>query len=215
MAKENILKVEVSSLDGDFNLDSLLKRVEDLTMTKVLVGVPSSTAGRIHASSGGVGVGDISESASDGNKISDNNAALAYIHNFGSPSQNIPARPFLIPGVSNAIPKTIPQLKKAILSALENDQEGSDKAFHSIGLICQNEVRKKITDGPFVPLKQSTINARINKSKNKKGASAENIRPLIDTGALRQAQTYAIEVSGELKFSNPVSGSGTYGALKK
>ncbi len=204
----------VSETGGKDFVKDLVKRVERLADTRVLVGVPSSTAGRLKGDPDGKAVGSLDEVSGAGEKISNNNAALAYIHNFGSPARNIPPRPFLLPGIQNAIPKINRPLQLAATSALSGDYEAMTKALHAIGLICQNEVRRKITMGPFVPLKPATIAARKKRHPSRKAVSAADVRPLIDTGRLRQAQTYAIEYRGAYVFQNPVSNSGKYSKVK-
>ena len=74
--------------------------------------------------------------------------------------------------------------------ALKGDADAGDKALHSAGLIAQNAVRNKITEGPFVPLAPMTLAKR--KARGRTGE-----KPLIDSGAYRNAQTYVIRPKGE------------------
>ena len=169
--------------------DKLLKAVQTLTRQEVLVGVPDATAGR----------------KGDDEPIS--NAAIGYINEFGSPEQNIPARPFLIPGVRDAAPKFIKRLHDAAKAAVAGKNDTVQANLMAAGLVAQNAVRAKISAGPFVPLADATVAARARRGR--KGAIAEMAsraagnapgtelaRPLIDTGQLRRAITYVTRMKG-------------------
>jgi hypothetical protein len=164
-------------------VDGLVGRLEALTKNRVLVGIPATNAGR--------------------KDTPVTNADIGYINEFGSPAQNIPPRPFLIPGVRGARERLAKQLKAAAVQALTGDRESVIKRLHAIGMIAQNAVRKKITDGPFVPLADATVAARA--KRGRKGAIEEMQRraagqapgtdlakPLLDTGTLRRSITYVL-----------------------
>ncbi len=89
----------------------VIAAVSGLVLKQVLIGVPESNAHR------------------DDGQIS--NAALAYIHEFGSPSQNVPARPFLRPGVKKATTEAIPQLEKAVRAALDGEKSKVSRALNN------------------------------------------------------------------------------------
>lgn len=149
-------------------LDQVAKVTQGISMlagVRVMVGIPSSTAGRKE--------GPIT------------NAALGYIHENGAPEVNIPARPFLIPGVKNAEVQNIEDFRKVGKLALEGKPAAAEKGFHAAGLHASNAVRAKITEGPFAPLKPATLAAR--RSRGRTGT-----KPLIDTGQLRAAITYVL-----------------------
>lgn len=210
----SLFKITVSSPIGSDLVDEMVKHVTNLTETQVLVGVPQATAGRLAEKEGGRAVGMLSSAPDGGEDIANNNAALAYIHNFGAPEANIPARPFLVPGIQDAIPRLHTPLKQAAIATLNRRPADVMKALHAVGLICQNAVRRKITIGPFVPLAPSTVKGRMAKHPHRKAASASDMKPLIDTGRLRQAQTYAIEAHGQEVYTNPVEGGGRYSSVK-
>lgn len=143
---------------------------------RVMVGVPDTGAGRRE--------GEIS------------NASLAYIHENGAPEANIPARPFLKPGIKNAHRDIVASLKKAGQFALAGKPQAVDRQLHRTGMIGRDAVKRKITEGPFVPLKQATIDARRKRSKGsryrRKATTAVDVKPLIDTGQMRNAISYVI-----------------------
>ena len=145
--------------------EKLKKHLESLAGRKVMIGIPASEGQR------------------DGEPI--NNATLGYIHEYGSPSQNIPARPFLIPGVKDAMPKARAKLGDAIKDILRGKQEDAQKALHAAGLIASSRVKEKLVEGPFAPLSASTIRAR-----ERRGVT--RTKPLIDTGDMQRHVTYVV-----------------------
>lgn len=143
----------------------VLKSIQSLVKERTLVGIPASNAERRD--------GPI------------NNAAIGYINEFGSPANNIPARPFLIPGVEAAQPQVVKQLRKGADQALDGKLDAADKALHRAGIVAVNAVRAKINEGVPPPLKPSTIAARERRGRT-------GTKPLIDTGQLRNSLTYVI-----------------------
>jgi hypothetical protein len=158
---------------------ALFKSVRGLAKERVMVGIPSSTP------LGGAGPNQRSADPI-------NNASLAYIHEFGAPGANIPARPFLVPGVANATQRVMPYLKAAGTAALDGKAALVDKNLHAAGLLAQAAVRAKITDGPFVPLQPATIAGRSRRHGGRKATGPGDVRPLIDTGQLRAAIGYVL-----------------------
>lgn len=152
------------------NTAALMRAVRALTQSEVLVGIPADTPAR-------------ASEAGDATPIA--NAALGYLMERGSPANNLPPRPFLVPGVEAIREPALARLKKAGQQALAGDVAQVDKALHAVGLMGQNAVRKKITDGPFTPLAPRTLQQR-----RARGRSGE--KPLIDTGALRASLTYVV-----------------------
>jgi hypothetical protein len=158
----NIARFTVSKTkDG---LPALVKAIGDLAKKQVLVGVPADKSFRD---------GEI------------NNAQLAFIHDKGSPAQNIPARPFLEPGIEQGLPAIKVQLKKAAEAAFDGNTRDVDKGLNAAGLVAADAVKRKIVDGPFTPLAAATLAAR--RRKGFVGTS-----PLTVTGQLRNAVSYII-----------------------
>jgi hypothetical protein len=167
------------------NAPAVEKALNDLTHRKVMVGIPSTDPSR----SGAI-----------------TNAALGYIHEFGNPGRNIPARPFLVPGVRSVQPQSIAGLKRAAKAAMEGNNDLMEKQLEAIGQRAATAVKAKMTAGLAPPLAASTVRARLRKTKagqkqlrklkaagtNLTDWGAANLRPLIDTGQLRQAVTYVV-----------------------
>lgn len=149
----------------------VMKAIDGLGSQRVMVGVPSTTAGRT--------------TDDEGNKLPITNAALGYVHENGVPELNIPARPFLIPGVQSAQSEIVARLKQAGRYALDGKPDAAQKALAAVGQVGANAVQAKITDGPFVPLAPATLAAR--KARGRTGD-----RPLIDTGQLRRSITWVL-----------------------
>ncbi|MCA8160562.1 hypothetical protein [Burkholderia cepacia] len=148
-------------------LDEVLKSISGLVQKEVLVGVPDSTAGR----------------KDEGEPLS--NAEIGYIMENGSPANNIPARPHLVPGVQDARPKFEPQLQKGVEAALDGDLEKVDRSLNRAGLVAQNSVRAKINSNIQPKLADSTLAAR-----RRRGVMRENT--LVDTAQYRNAITYVV-----------------------
>jgi len=151
------------------NLAKVSKAIDGIGRSRVMVGVPADKADRKE--------GPI------------NNAALAYIQENGAPEVNIPPRPFMKPGVASVQPQIAAGLKKAGEFALQGRADAVNRQFHRVGAIGRDAIKAKITDGPFAPLKPSTIAARKSKRKSRNNT---DVKPLIDTGALRASISYVI-----------------------
>ncbi|MGO4738642.1 hypothetical protein AB4099_18990 [Bosea sp. 2KB_26] len=148
----------------------LLRAVRDLTKSEVLVGIPDAEAGRED--------GPIS------------NAEIGYLMETGSPSQNIPERPFLVPGVESARERIEKRMRSAGEAALAGRRDDVSTAFEKAGIEASSAVKAKISDGPFTPLSPKTLAKR-----RARGRAGE--KPLIDTGQLRRAITYVVRKKGD------------------
>lgn len=149
--------------------EALKKAVRQLLKNQVLVGIPDGAAER---------------QAEPGVESQPSNALLGYVHEFGSDEHNIPPRPFLVPGVEGAKDQIVARMRQAGEAAL-NGTDAVGRGLNAVGLVAQNAVQEKITEGPFAPLAERTLEAR-----RAKGRTGE--RPLIDTGQLRRSITYVV-----------------------
>lgn len=180
------------------NSKAIAKAIQDLASKRVLVGVPAR---------GEKLLGSPPDGPNNRQQGSINNAALAYIHENGAPEVNIPARPFLRPGVESAKDKIIKSFERAGKAVFVGDIVEADKQLMRAGFEAQSAVRNKITDGPFLPLAPVTIAARLrrghpgqqSRSIYGKGAIASSVhvdatgmQPLIDTGQLRASINFVI-----------------------
>lgn len=106
-------------------------------------------------------------------------AQLAAVHEFGSPSRNIPARPFMAQTFDKHVAevnKRVSEIKDRIISG----QVTAKQAWAQLGAWYKGMMQKEIRDGGFEPNKLKTI--------ERKGSD----RPLIDTGQLRQSIDFEV-----------------------
>lgn len=136
------------------------------------------------------------------------NALLGYVHEHGEPSLNIPARPFLKPGIRDQQPAIQRYLGQAAKAAVEGDETRMMSAMRAAGESGVKGATNKITTGPFTPLSPRTIAARLRKTQAGRTRlrrmrqagedvaawAATNLKPLIDTGQLRRAITYVLRM---------------------
>lgn len=183
-------------------VDNLQQLQEDLALLaerEVLVGFPEETADR-----------------KDGDEL--NNAARGYIHDNGAPEQNIPARPFMLPGIESAEAAITRALATTAMSVLKNTQRTAPKTnivergLHAVGLIAQSAIKAKIAEGIPPPLADATLAARARRvpsrtaekqelANRRKGMSPSTdlVKPLIDTGEMQGAVKYALRSKKERK----------------
>lgn len=181
------------------NVGKVLESIKQLVGQEVLVGIPASQAER---------------SGDDSSPL--NNAQLGYIHEYGSPARNIPARPFLGPGVAEKQESIGLHLQKAAGAAMNGNADKVQLELNAAGLIAADGVRNKINTGNFEPLSPETVRSR-HKSRGtqsmreaerqyldliaqgsapEQAQSEAGIRPLINTGQLRNSITYVIRKKG-------------------
>ena len=144
-------------------LPDLLRRLAAVAQRDVLVGVPAG------------------EERDDG----PTNAEIGYQNEFGSPANNIPARPHLIPGVAAVQDKAVARLTQAASAAATGRMSDAERHLHAAGLIAQNSVRRTLTTAAYRPLSERTLAER--RARGRTGT-----KPLIDTGQYRNAITYVV-----------------------
>jgi hypothetical protein len=166
-----------------------------LVENEVLVGVPDDTTDR----------------RDDDTPLT--NAALAYIHDNGMPEQNIPARPFMIPGMTEAESDVADQLAGAACAALRAQGPGEvEKRQHRAGAVAVTAIKRKLNEGIPPPLKDSTLRDRLRRHPDRFGeswelawrgagapAGTELAKPLIDTGEMRNSIKYVIRARKKRK----------------
>lgn len=189
----------MSGINLDFSVThdemaAFAKALKDMQAKEVMVGFPEDETPR---------------QDENGNPTPITNAALAYIHNTGSPEANIPARPFMVEGVEGKREPITDGLERVGIAALDGDAQAVEAGLHAVGTIARDGIKEKIIDGPFAPLAESTLKARA-RAGGSIGAAAdkelqeraagnapnpENARPLNVTGQLRGAVQYAVRDS--------------------
>lgn len=178
--------------------EKMLQGLMQLAKVEVLVGFPEDTTQRTADSVEEQGI---------------TNASLAYIHDNGAPEQNIPARPFMVPGIEAAKEKITDKLAQTVKTVSQG--KGTDvveKGLIQAGLIAQSAIRAKITEGIPPPLAPATIRSRRQSRQTKSRRESEEqymhlegqgidedflqgalgIIPLINTGQLRNAVNFVL-----------------------
>lgn len=101
-------------------------------------------------------------------------AGVAAVHEMGSPTQRIPPRPTLGPGLN----KNRAELSDAVkLSVQQAILSGGNLKLTNVGLLAQAAVRKEISELMSPPLSKRTIAERA--KRHSKGLASG--KPLVDT----------------------------------
>lgn len=119
------------------------------------------------------------------------NAVLAYIHDNGSPRSNIPARPFMIPGIRKATPKIIKVMAAYAAKGLD-DPKQTEKGLSAIGTVARDAIKSVIVSQQgFARLSPRTLAAR-------RRIGFSGTKALIHTASMLNSITYAVR-SGKPK----------------
>ncbi|WP_323586018.1 hypothetical protein [Aliarcobacter butzleri] len=115
------------------------------------------------------------------------NAYVASIHEFGSPTNNIPPRPTLGP----ALQSNQEEFSKIIANSFKN---GTIKdGFEILGQLAVSKVRSEIATLKSPALKPNTVRARLRHKKQGKSVSLTVAKPLVNTKQMLQAVSYVVE----------------------
>lgn len=101
---------------------------------------------------------------------------LAAIHQFGSPSRNIPARDFMGLGNEMIIKKTRPTVERGII-AVNRNPENINQMMNAVARISEAEMKNAINNLKSPPNATSTV------------AIKESANPLVDTGEMMNSVT--------------------------
>jgi len=143
---------------------NVLKAVESIKNSRVLVGIPQE------------------ENHRDDGQMT--NSSIGYIQEKGSPVNNIPPRPFLVPGVEKVKEQALKLLADGARDALNEDD--IKKSLTKVGILASSSVKKTLQAGEgFEALAESTLAQR--RAKGFKGT-----KPLIRTGQLRNSITFVV-----------------------
>jgi hypothetical protein len=173
-------------------MQSIIDAINKLTKKDVLVGIPDSAPERTDTPI--------------------TNAQIGYVMETGSPAHNVPARPFLVPGVADVQDQCADRLGKAADAALSGNQASAERQMTAAGLIAESSVKKKIGSNIPPALSPETIRNRHKSRQTKSIRADENaylkavasgtdpaqaqteagIIPLINSGALRNSITHIV-----------------------
>jgi len=165
-----MLTAEMSMKDnGSAGIEAALKQLAD---SVALVGIPEDEARRQD--------GEIT------------NASLLYIHTNGSPLAGLPARPLIEPALENSKEQLGDVLQEAAASAFEGNAQMAMQGLEKAGLAGQRAVQLWF-DNPDNMWDKNR--GAVEEAKIAKGSNPP--KPLIDTGELRRAITYAVRKRGQ------------------
>ncbi len=177
--------------------DKMLQGLSQLAKVEVLVGFPEDTTQRTEDS--------LDQSVT--------NASLGYIHDQGAPEANIPARPFMLPGMAaaqDAITDKLVQTMKAV--SQNRGVSVIERGLTQAGLLAKLSIQNTINEGIPPPLAPATIRGRARARQTTTRRASElqymhlqgqgidedflqgalGIKPLVNTGELRNAVNYVI-----------------------
>lgn len=115
-----------------------------------------------------------------------NNATLLAINNFGSPINNIPARPVMEIGIRKAQNDIAQAFKKGAKDALSKGFAALSPAYNRTGIIASQSIKKVINSQEGIEEPSEATLAR-RKAEGFKGTKA-----LIVTAQMRNAITYVV-----------------------
>lgn len=163
MKSESFLVTE----DFTANFNRVIKKFK---RDAVLVGIPEEESPREH--------GTI------------NNATLLALNNFGSPVNNIPARPVMAIGIKNAQPEIIKAFRDGAKKALSGGLGALSAAYNRAGIVAAVSIKKAINSQEGIePPAVATLIVR-------KAAGFSGTKALIVTGQMRNAITHVVKGEG-------------------
>ena len=143
---------------------------------EVLVGIPEATTDR-----------------KEGEDEPINNATILAINEFGSPANNIPARPVMAIGIKNAQEDIAKEMEKACKLALTKGLPAVTQYLERAGIIAANSVKKAINDQDGIEhISFATALARARRGFN-------GDKALIVTGQLRNSITSVVNGQARVK----------------
>ena len=186
------------------SIEEIKKRLEEIAKTRILVGIPEDSESaeqrkkeeneayqkhtdkfiREH------NITDEKKIKKLKNRNINNltNAQKLFINSRGSPATGMPARPVLEPAIQDKFDKISEKIREGAIKGLEGDMEGFREDYEMAGLMAQTASINWF-DNPknnWAPNAERTIKA--------KGSDS----PLIDTGEMRKAITYAVVKGNKL-----------------
>lgn len=193
------------------NLEQVRDNLQLLSRLEVLVGFPEDSTARDQ------------DPEDDPENRGITNAALGYIHDQGSPEVNIPARPFMVPGMEDATPAVKRLLGAALRAGMRGNALQMEQAMIAAGLAAKLGIQNKINEGIPPPLAEMTLRKRARRAGKSSIAKAAQIeldrrravsdlgedpffdmetalttaKPLIDTAQMRNAVNYVIRAKSK------------------
>lgn len=131
-----------------------------------------------------VGIPEVDSTRKEDTQVT--NASILALNEFGSPANNIPARPVMAIGIIKAQDEIADQFKQAAQNVLSKGLSALSIYYNRIGLIASNSIKKVINaQEGIAPPSPATL--KIREAMGFKGEKA-----LIVTGQMRNAITYVV-----------------------
>ena len=122
------------------------------------------------------------------------NPQIAYIVENGDTKLNIPPRPFMIPGIEAALSQ-LSRMYGPVIRAVINKDSPVDGLI-DIGRVGRNSIRNYLLFGDHKALAPATIYMR-------EHSGITLTIPLIETGRMRNALSYMIDLAGHRVYLSP------------
>lgn len=151
-------------------------------MRSIITRTDAGALARIVENVRSMGLSKLKVGLPDGGRHSDTDLSmheLGMVHEYGSPTRNIPARPFIGPPIADNVDKYKKIMRKQA-SRLLFRRTSLNNALSIVGEVAKSDIQKYMLSASFTPLSAATI--------EQKGSS----KPLIDTGQMRNAITYEV-----------------------
>jgi hypothetical protein len=167
--------------------------IKRLANTTVMVGIPSDQEQPRFDETGGQAKGTEKRTDTQGGI---GNANIGYIHETGAPGVNIPARPWLSPGVRNSQRQWEPYMRRAGQLSFAGKTAEADKAWHAAGMTAVTGVKDRIQSNIPPPLSEVTVERRRQRSRGssyrRAATTASDTTPLIDSGQFINSISYVV-----------------------
>lgn len=121
-------------------------------------------------------------------------AYVASIHEFGYTEGGIPPRSFMRTTAAEQGPNWDEAMAKGAKAIAKGKFTGV-QVMDAVGQLAAGDIRKKISKIQSPPLKESTVNARKRRYKDKK-TTGNLTKPLVDTAVMVNAVTNIVERKG-------------------
>jgi phage gpG-like protein len=117
-------------------------------------------------------------------------AYVAAIHEYGSPKNNIPMRPFFRPTIKKNQTNWTAILTKGA-KAVFNGKESIGSVLDKVASLAAGQIRQAISEIKSPPLKAATIANKLRKYKDQSTVGNLN-KPLVDSGVLLNSITHVV-----------------------
>lgn len=129
----------------------------------------------------------IPEAKTDRQETEVTNASILAINEFGSPANNIPARPVMAIGIRDAQKDIVAAFESGARRALTTGVAALSETYNRVGIIASVSIKKAINSQiGIAPPSEATL--AIRKAKGFSGTKA-----LIVTGQMRNSITYVVK----------------------